>query len=66
LVRQILAGEVPCQGVVVEGVKEVKQAFQAARNIRNWRQNGRFPALIDLKIAENAFFYLKVPNKIYS
>jgi hypothetical protein len=30
------------------------------------KKKGRFSALIDLKIAENAVFYLKVLNKIYS
>jgi hypothetical protein len=29
-------------------------------------KNGRFPALIDLKIAKKAMFYLKELNKIYS
>jgi hypothetical protein len=29
-------------------------------------KNGWFPALIDLKIAKDAVFYLKVLNKIYS
>jgi hypothetical protein len=57
---------VPGQGVVVEGVKEVKQAFPATRNVQKWCQNSRFPTLIDLKIAKNAVFYLKVLNKIYS
>jgi hypothetical protein len=28
--------------------------------------NGRFPTLIDLKIAKNAVLYLKLVNKIYS
>jgi hypothetical protein len=29
-------------------------------------KNSRFPALIDLKIAKSAIFFLKVLNKIYS
>jgi hypothetical protein len=33
---------------------------------KRWRQNGKFPALFALKTAENAVFYLKVLNKIYS
>jgi hypothetical protein len=33
---------------------------------QKWRQNSWFPAIIDLKIAENVVFYLKVLNKIYS
>jgi hypothetical protein len=44
----------------VEGVIEVKEAIQAARNVRKQGQNGRLPALIYLKIAANAVFYLKV------
>jgi hypothetical protein len=52
--------------VVVEGVKEVKKAFQVAHNVQKWRQNSQFPALIDLKIAKSAVVYLKVLNKIYS
>jgi hypothetical protein len=29
---------------------------QASKNVRKWHQNGRFPALIDLKITKNALF----------
>jgi hypothetical protein len=36
--------------VVVEGFKEVRQAFQTTGNVRKRRQNGLFSALIDLKI----------------
>jgi hypothetical protein len=62
-----LAGEVPGGGVGVEGVIEVIEVFQAGRRcIPKWRKNGRFPSLIDFKNAENAIFYLKVLNKIYS
>jgi hypothetical protein len=61
-----IKGGVPGHGVVVEGVKEVKQAFQAARNVRKRCQNGWFPTIIGLRIAKNAVFYLKVLNKIYS
>jgi hypothetical protein len=57
---------VPGQGVVLEGVKEVKLAYQDTWNVQKCCQNSRFPALIDLKIAENVVFYLKVLNKIYS
>jgi hypothetical protein len=42
--------------VVVEGVKEAKEAFQAARNVQKKCQNDQFPALIELKIAKNAVF----------
>jgi hypothetical protein len=66
LVRQLLVGRVPALGVVVEGVKEVKEAFQAARNVQKRRKNGRFPALVKLKIAKNAVFYFKVLSKMYS
>ncbi len=59
-------GGVPGHEAVVEGVKEVKQASQVAQNVQKRRQDGRFAALVDLKIAENAVFYLKVLNKIYS
>jgi hypothetical protein len=58
-VSHLLAGGSALPGVVVEGVKEGKKAFQAVRNVQRWHQNGRFPALIDLKIAENAVFLLK-------
>jgi hypothetical protein len=44
---------VPGPGVVVEGVKEVKKAFQAAWNVQKWP----FSRIFDLKIAENAVFY---------
>jgi hypothetical protein len=57
---------VPGLGVVVEGVTEVKQDFQATWNIRKRHKKGRFPALINIKNAENAVFYVKVLNKIYS
>jgi hypothetical protein len=56
LVRRLLAVGVPGPGVVVERVKEVKEAFQAAWNVLKQRKNGRFPALIDLKNSENAVF----------
>jgi hypothetical protein len=52
--------------VVVEGVKEVKYAFQAAQNVRKRSQNGWFNVIIDLKIAKNAALYLKVLTKIYT
>jgi hypothetical protein len=42
--------------VVVEGVKEVKYAFQTGWNVQKWCQNGQFPAPIDLKITKNAVF----------
>ncbi len=61
-----IGGGVPGPGVVVGVVKEVKKAFHVFREVRKQRQNRRFPALIALKIAKNAVFYLKVLNKIYS
>jgi hypothetical protein len=57
---------VPGQGVVVEGVKEVQLAFQAAQKVQKRCQNSRFNTLIDLEIAKNAIFYLKVLDKTYS
>ncbi len=57
----IFAGEVPGQGVVVEGVKGVKYAPKPP-----WMyKNGRFLALIDFKTAKNAIFYLNILNKLY-
>jgi hypothetical protein len=42
--------------VVVEGVKEVKKAFQVAQNVQKWRQNSQFPALTDLKLLKVLLF----------
>jgi hypothetical protein len=56
-----LAGGVPGQGVVVEGVKYVPKPPEM---YENGDKTCGFPALIDLKIAKNAVFYLKVLNKI--
>jgi hypothetical protein len=53
-----LAGGVPGLGMVMEGVKEVKKDLKAAQNIRKRLKNGRFPALIDLKNAESAVFFI--------
>jgi hypothetical protein len=50
---------VPHLGVVVEGVKEVKQAFQAAQNVPQRRKNCQFPILIDLKNGDIAVFLFK-------
>jgi hypothetical protein len=63
-----LAGGVPGQGVLVEGVKEANKS-PAGRNTQNGTKNGRFPAFFGLKyrkIAKNAIFLSKVLNKIYS
>jgi hypothetical protein len=49
-------GGVPSLGVVVEEVKKVKKAFQAALNVQKRRRNGQFPALIDLKMPKTLFF----------
>ncbi len=54
----------PRQGVVVEGVKGLKYAPKPPRMYKDSGKNGQFSALIDLKIAEKAVFYLKIPNKI--
>ncbi len=54
MVRRLLAGGVPEQGVVVEKI-HIKGI-----------EYGRFPTLFGLKIAENAFFCLKVFNKMQS
>jgi hypothetical protein len=59
-----LEGGVPRQGVVVEGVKGLKYAPKPPRMYKDSGKNGQFSALIDLKIAEKAVFYLKIPNKI--
>jgi hypothetical protein len=54
-------------GVAVGGVKKVKKAFQAVRNVRKRRQKGQFPTLLALKIAQKkTFFNQKLLNKIYS
>jgi hypothetical protein len=37
-----------------------------AKMHKNGANNRQFPSLIDKKIAKNAVFHLKVPNKIYS
>jgi hypothetical protein len=58
-----LAGGAPGPGVMVEGVKEVKEDFYVARNIRKRRKNGWFLALLDFKNAENVVFYLKYLTK---
>ncbi len=42
------------------GVKKVKYAFKATRNVREQCQRGQFPTLFAQKITENAVFYLKV------
>jgi hypothetical protein len=56
---------VPGQGVVVEGV-ERQISPQPTKIHKNGAENGKFPALFGLKIAENAVFRLNVLNKIYS
>jgi hypothetical protein len=47
---------VPGQGVVVEGDKGVKYAPKLPEMYENSKKNGRFPTLIDLKIAQNTIF----------
>jgi hypothetical protein len=39
---------------------------ECTKTAQKRRKNGRFPSLINLKIAKNAVFYLKVLSKIYS
>jgi hypothetical protein len=60
-----LAGEVPRQGVVVEGVNGVKLTPIPAEIHKNGAKNKRFSSIIVLKIVENAIFYAKVLNKIF-
>ncbi len=57
--RRLLAWGVPGSRVVVGGVKEVKKAFQATRNVQKRHQNSRYPILF----AKNAFFALKYFTK---
>jgi hypothetical protein len=64
--NRILAGGVHYLGVVVEGVKEIKKVFQAARNVQKQLKNNQFSTLTDLKKRQKACFYLKVLYKIYS
>ncbi len=45
---------------VVEGVKGVKLASMLPGIYKNSTKNGQFPALVDLKIAENAVFTQKL------
>ncbi len=45
--------------------RSIKMCPQAARNVKKWQKNGWFHTLIDVKIAKNAVFYLKVLTKIY-
>ncbi len=42
-----MVGRVPAPGVVVEGVKEVKEAFQATRNVKNGEKTAGFPHLLN-------------------
>jgi hypothetical protein len=60
-----LAGGIPSQGVVVEGNKGVKYIPKRPGIYENGKK-GQSPPLIDLKIAKNTIFYLKVLNKICS
>ncbi len=59
MVRQLLAGTVPTQGVVVERVKGGKYAPMPAGIHKNGTENGWFPKLIDLKILKMLFFAQK-------
>jgi hypothetical protein len=62
-----LTGGVPGQGMVVEGVKLGKNAPMPAEIPEKGAPKiGGFPALLDLKITENAIFHSKVLTKIYS
>jgi hypothetical protein len=53
---QTIGGGSAWPGVVVERFKEVKYAFQAARNVRKQLKNDPFASLIDLKTHKNAVF----------
>jgi hypothetical protein len=55
----------PGQGVVVEGVKEDKYVRKPPEMYQNSEKTEWFQALIDLKIAKKAIFYLKILNRIY-
>jgi hypothetical protein len=57
-----LAGGVPGQGVVAEGVKGI----MLPGIYKNSTKNGWLPALVDLEIAKTPFLYSKVLNKMYS
>jgi hypothetical protein len=57
---------VPGQGAVVEGVKGVKQVSMPPGIYKNSTKNGRFPALVDIKVTEKAVFNSKFINKKYS
>ncbi len=54
-----IGGGAPGQGVVVEGVKGVKQVSMPPRIYKNSTKNEQFPALVDRKITENAVFTQK-------
>jgi hypothetical protein len=43
--------------------REPTESNKPPWNVQKLCQNVRFPSLLDLKIAENANFYLKVLNK---
>jgi hypothetical protein len=51
---------VPGQREVVEGVKGVKLTSMLPGINKNSTKKGQFPALVDLKIAENAVFTQKL------
>jgi hypothetical protein len=50
------------------GWRELKEANKllAGRNTQKRHQKRQFPALYGLKVDENAVFFTKVINKIYS
>jgi hypothetical protein len=50
----------------LEGVKGVKQVSMPPGIYKNNTKNRLFPAVVDIKITENAVFYSKILNKIYS
>jgi hypothetical protein len=45
--------------VVVEGVIEVKETFQAARNIQKWQKTGGFTHVLAYKSPKTPFFAQK-------
>ncbi len=61
-----IGGVVPRQGVVVEGVKEVKYAPMLPEIYKNGKKMGSFPHFLAYKLPRTPFFCSKVLYKIYS
>jgi hypothetical protein len=56
LVRRLLAGVVPGQGVVVEGVKGVKYFLLSPKIYENGKKTGGFPHFLAYKSPKMQFF----------